>query len=55
VAVGDVSLSWVADQFGWKETVEMVAKYYNALPPEETAAPRAEKPTGTYASALLRP
>ena len=29
--------SWVSDQFGWKEPVEMVAKYYNSLPPEERA------------------
>jgi len=29
--------NWVADQFGWKEPVEMVAKYYAALPPEERA------------------
>jgi len=29
--------SWVSDQFGWKEPVEMVAKYYNALPAEERA------------------
>jgi len=28
---------WVADQFGWREPVEMVAKYYNALPAEERA------------------
>jgi hypothetical protein len=28
---------WVASQFGWKESVEMVAKYYNALPAEERA------------------
>jgi hypothetical protein len=28
---------WVADQFGWKEPVEMVAKYYHALPAEERA------------------
>lgn len=28
---------WVADQFGWREPVVMVAKYYNSLPPEERA------------------
>ena len=28
---------WVADQFGWQESVEMVAAYYNSLPPEERA------------------
>ena len=29
--------SWVADQFGWREPVEMVAKYYNSLPAEQRA------------------
>ena len=29
--------NWVADQFGWREPVEMVAKYYSALPSEERA------------------
>jgi hypothetical protein len=29
--------SWVADQFGWREPVEMVAKYYDALPPDQRA------------------
>ncbi|HVZ17723.1 MAG TPA: glycosyltransferase family 39 protein [Terriglobales bacterium] len=28
---------WVADQFGWRDPVVMVAKYYNTLPPEERA------------------
>ena len=28
---------WVSDQFGWRESVEMVAKYYNSLTPEERA------------------
>jgi hypothetical protein len=28
---------WVADQFGWREPVVMVAKYYNSLPAEERA------------------
>jgi len=26
-----------SDNFGWRETVEIVAQYYNALPPEERA------------------
>ena len=29
--------NWVSDQFGWREPVEMVAHYYNALPAEERA------------------
>jgi hypothetical protein len=28
---------YIADQFGWRERVEMVARYYNSLPPEERA------------------
>jgi len=28
---------YIADQFGWQERVEMVARYYNALPAEERA------------------
>jgi hypothetical protein len=28
---------YIADQLGWREPVEMVARYYNALPPEERA------------------
>ena len=28
---------WFADEFGWQEMVEKVAKVYNALPPEERA------------------
>ncbi len=28
---------WVSDQFGWRESVEIVATYYNTLPPEERA------------------
>jgi hypothetical protein len=29
--------SWIADQLAWREPVELVAKYYNSLPPEERA------------------
>ena len=29
--------NWVSEQFGWREPVEMVANYYNALPAEERA------------------
>jgi hypothetical protein len=28
---------YIADQFGWQERVEMVARYYNSLPAEERA------------------
>ena len=28
---------WYADEFGWQEMVEKVAKVYNSLPPEERA------------------
>jgi hypothetical protein len=28
---------WFADEFGWQEMVEKVAKVYNSLPPEERA------------------
>jgi len=28
---------WFADEFGWREMVEKVAKVYNSLPPEERA------------------
>ena len=29
--------SYIADQLGWREPVELVARYYNSLPPEERA------------------
>ena len=28
---------WYADEFGWQEMVQKVAKVYNSLPPEERA------------------
>ena len=36
---------WYADEFGWQEMVEKVAKVYNSLPPEERARAPPSFPT----------